>query len=126
MIFGNWIDDWTSRLRTGFLRDLAARCLNPRGRCSGNAVGAPSAQRQFLFFAMMDQSALIDKKAVAKLLGVSLRTVTTLVARKQLPFIRVGPRLIRFRIWEVQRALMGDLGDSADREKHSCTNSFLH
>jgi excisionase family DNA binding protein len=48
---------------------------------------------------------LPDKRAVAKYLGVSVRSVDRMVSRRQLPHFKLGPRCIRFRWDDVERAL---------------------
>jgi excisionase family DNA binding protein len=53
----------------------------------------------------MDQSALIDKKTLARALSISLRTVTTLVSTKRIPVIRITRKIVRFNLPEVMAAL---------------------
>lgn len=48
---------------------------------------------------------LIDKKALSRFLGISVRTLTTLMSRGRIPYIRIGPRLIRFSLAEVKEVL---------------------
>ena len=40
---------------------------------------------------------LIDKPAVASLLGVSVRTVDSLMARGKIPYFKLSERCVRFR-----------------------------
>lgn len=48
---------------------------------------------------------LADKKTLAHRYGVSTRTVDHWIARKLIPVLRFGPRLVRFPVREVDRVL---------------------
>ena len=52
-----------------------------------------------------EQESLWQKKDVAAFLRISERSVETLVSRRQLPFLRLGHRRLRFRKADVLRAL---------------------
>jgi len=43
-----------------------------------------------------EQDELLTYRDVATLLGVRLGTIYSMVARRQIPFVRVGRRLVRF------------------------------
>jgi hypothetical protein len=61
---------------------------------------------EILFYLEMDQhTTLIDKKALARALGISIRTLSTLVAVKRIPVIRITRKLVRFDIMAVMAAL---------------------
>jgi excisionase family DNA binding protein len=47
---------------------------------------------------------LLDKKALARELSVSARTIDNLMARRAIPYIKVG-RLVRFDVQKVKAAL---------------------
>ncbi len=46
----------------------------------------------------------VRKRDLARHLSLSLRTIDNLIARKAIPFVRLG-RSVRFRIVDVDRAL---------------------
>ena len=46
---------------------------------------------------------LVDERTAAQLLGVSPRTIWTLRQRGELPYVRVGPRLVRYRPADLER-----------------------
>jgi excisionase family DNA binding protein len=48
---------------------------------------------------------LMTKKDVAAYLKVSLRTVNQLMAKRQLPYMRLGPRFVRFMPSTVEEAM---------------------
>jgi len=48
---------------------------------------------------------LMTRKEVAEYFGMSIRTIDYLVASKQLPFFRIGPRLIRFSKTKIKEHL---------------------
>jgi excisionase family DNA binding protein len=48
--------------------------------------------------------ALYTRGEVAKALHCSTRTIDSLIARRALPYIKIG-RLVRFRLGDVQRAI---------------------
>jgi excisionase family DNA binding protein len=48
---------------------------------------------------------LVDKKIVAADLRVGTRTVERWVAERKIPFIRLGHRMLRFRLDDVRRAI---------------------
>ena len=48
---------------------------------------------------------LPDKHVVARRLGVSVRTVDRMVATRKIPFFLLGPRIVRFRWADVERAI---------------------
>lgn len=43
-----------------------------------------------------EQDELLTYRDVAELLGVRLGTIYSMVSRRQIPFVRVGRRLVRF------------------------------
>jgi hypothetical protein len=45
------------------------------------------------------------KRDVARENNISIRTVDTLMAQKKIPFIKISPRLVRFDLDAVDRAL---------------------
>jgi excisionase family DNA binding protein len=47
----------------------------------------------------------MTKAELAEYLGVSPRTVDNYVSGRKIPFIKLGSRLIRFRLADVDRAL---------------------
>jgi excisionase family DNA binding protein len=47
----------------------------------------------------------MTKAELAEFLGVSPRTVDNYVSARRIPFIKLGPRLVRFRLADVERAL---------------------
>jgi len=51
-----------------------------------------------------EQSELTDKRGIAKMCGVSLRTVENWVTSRKIPHLKLG-RLVRFRKAAVLRAL---------------------
>jgi excisionase family DNA binding protein len=51
------------------------------------------------------EAPLVDKKVVAADLRVGLRTVERWVKERRIPFIRIGHRLLRFRLDDVRRAI---------------------
>ena len=57
-------------------------------------VVAPAAEHLFL-----------TKPQMAGVLQVSVRTLSSMMARHEIPFVRIGARSIRFRLEEVQRYL---------------------
>lgn len=61
----------------------------------------------FLFYVGMNQyPALIDEKALAIALGISVRTVSSLMSAKRIPAIRITSKLVRFDLREVRAALV--------------------
>jgi excisionase family DNA binding protein len=48
---------------------------------------------------------LVDKKIVAADLRVGTRTVERWVAERKIPFIRIGHRMLRFKLDDVRRAI---------------------
>lgn len=57
----------------------------------------------------MDQEhdELLTYRDVAALLGVRLGTIYSMVSRRQIPFVRVGRRLVRFSKRRVEQWLQG-------------------
>ena len=53
---------------------------------------------------------LVKKPELAKMLGVSVRTVDNWVARRIVPYIAISPRLHLFDPEAVKRALEGKFG----------------
>lgn len=53
----------------------------------------------------MSQRKRATKREVAREYGVSLRTVDTWIAKKKIPFMKLSPRLVRFDLDAVERAL---------------------
>jgi excisionase family DNA binding protein len=47
---------------------------------------------------------LLDKKALAALCGVSVRTIDRWVSERRIPYLHLGRRCVRFRWPEVQAA----------------------
>ena len=47
--------------------------------------------------------ALLDKKDVATLLSISVKTVDRMVAERQIPVVRIGSKIIRFHPQQVDR-----------------------
>ena len=45
------------------------------------------------------------KDELGKFLQVSERTIDTWIAKRKVPFIRISPRMIRFNLGDVERAL---------------------
>jgi excisionase family DNA binding protein len=45
----------------------------------------------------MAEDEMLTYHAVSELLGIKLGTLYSMVARKEIPHVRLGPRLIRFR-----------------------------
>lgn len=52
-----------------------------------------------------DTDTLPDKKAVARRYGICVRTVDRWMADGMVPYLRLSPRVIRFRWGDVERAL---------------------
>ncbi len=52
-----------------------------------------------------DQPELVDKRVIARIFGVSERTIENWVAQRKIPFLRIGHRTMKFRIADVRRAL---------------------
>ncbi len=74
--------------------------------------------RYFSFYVSMNQSPLlVDKKTLARALSVSVRTISALMASGQIPFLRVGSKLVRFHVEDVSRAL-----DQAQRVRSEAGN----
>lgn len=48
---------------------------------------------------------LIKKPEAAELLGVSMRTLEKLISRGALPAYKVGPKLVRLRVEDIERYL---------------------
>ena len=48
---------------------------------------------------------LISKRQLADNLGVSTRTIDTWLARRKIPCLKLSPRLHKFRLEDVERAL---------------------
>ena len=68
------------------------------------AIGAPG--EGILFYKSMHQHpVLIDKKTLARSLGVSIRTVTALTSAKRIPVVRITPKIVRFNLQAVLSAL---------------------
>jgi excisionase family DNA binding protein len=57
---------------------------------------------------------LLDKPAAANLLGVSTRTLDGLMARRAIPFVRIGRKLIRFHRGDLLTHLRRHFGVSAE------------
>ena len=53
---------------------------------------------------------LIKKAELAKMLGVSVRTVDNWVAQRMIPYLAINPRLHLFDPVAVKRALAGKFG----------------
>ena len=53
---------------------------------------------------MENSVGLLDKKTLAQELNVSVRTVDNLMARRAIPYIKIG-RLVRFDVQKVKAAL---------------------
>lgn len=49
--------------------------------------------------------ALLNKEQLALAIGVSPRQVNVMMATRQIPFLRISPRVIRFDIEKVKNAL---------------------
>jgi excisionase family DNA binding protein len=47
----------------------------------------------------------MTKAELAKFLSVSPRTIDYWVSGRKIPFIKLGPRMVRFRLPDVERAL---------------------
>lgn len=56
---------------------------------------------------------LVKKKVLAVLLGVSVRTIDTWVARRTIPYIAASPRLHLFDLEAVKTALKSKFGVEA-------------
>lgn len=54
--------------------------------------------------------AFVKKKVLAALLGVSVRTIDTWVARRTIPYIATSPRLHLFDLEAVKAALKAKFG----------------
>lgn len=54
------------------------------------------------------QRCYVDDKRIGEIFGLSTRTIQRYAAQGIIPKYRVGPRVIRFRPDEVERALLGD------------------
>ena len=52
------------------------------------------------------QKRLLSKKELARLLGVSPRTIENWLAEKRIPHLRLSARLTRFNLAKVEAALM--------------------
>ena len=52
-----------------------------------------------------DLGALLTKDELAKLLNVHPRTINAWMAARRIPFVRVGPRMVRYDKHAVERAL---------------------
>jgi excisionase family DNA binding protein len=48
---------------------------------------------------------LVDKFVIARVFGVSPRTIENWVAQRKIPFLRIGRRTMKFKIADVRRAL---------------------
>jgi excisionase family DNA binding protein len=53
---------------------------------------------------------LVKKKVLAAMLGVSVRTIDTWVARRSIPYIATSPRLHLFDLEAVKAALKAKFG----------------
>jgi excisionase family DNA binding protein len=52
-----------------------------------------------------DLGSLLTKDELAKLLNVHPRTINAWMAARRIPFLRVGPRMVRYDKHAVERAL---------------------
>jgi len=64
-----------------------------------------------------NQGRLLTQKELAVMLAVSARTVRRLTRSGELPCVRLGRRLPRYRLEEVLEALHSDRGDEFADEK---------
>jgi len=48
---------------------------------------------------------LLTKREIAAILNVSSRTIDNWIREKRIPFLRLSPRLLRFDLRTIQRAL---------------------
>ena len=55
--------------------------------------------------AALDSEKLLTRRELAKRLGLSPRSISNLQARKQIPFVRLSARCVRFDVVRVLRAL---------------------
>ena len=53
---------------------------------------------------MKDSLGLLDKRSLARELNVSVRTIDSLMARRAIPYMKIG-RLVRFDLQRVRTAL---------------------
>jgi excisionase family DNA binding protein len=82
---------------------------------------SPSKHQRAARAIAMEESALTYSQ-VARLLGLKLGTIYSLVARKQIPHFRIGRRLVRFSrreldLWLTSRAVLpaNDLAPTVSR-----------
>jgi excisionase family DNA binding protein len=59
--------------------------------------------------AQVQEPRLLDAAEVADRLGISVHTVRNMTDRGELPVVNVGPRLKRYQLEAVLRALNGDV-----------------
>jgi excisionase family DNA binding protein len=50
-------------------------------------------------------SSLLTKRELARLLNVHPRTINASMAARRIPFVRVGPRMVRYDKHAIERAL---------------------
>ena len=60
---------------------------------------------------------LLDKYEVAKILKMSHRTIEGWVPKKRIPYIRVGPKNVRFSIKQIQKWLDENTQEAVNRDK---------
>lgn len=53
----------------------------------------------------------LTKPEMAQVLKISLRTLTAMMRRGEIDFIRLGKRLVRFRLEDVERRLSGNVNE---------------
>ena len=61
-----------------------------------------------------DLGALLTKDELAKLLNVHPRTINAWMAARRIPFVRVGPRMVRYDKHAVERALARNITKEID------------
>jgi excisionase family DNA binding protein len=57
---------------------------------------------------------LLDKPAAANLLGISTRTLDGLMARRMVPFVKVGAKIVRFHRGDLLAHFRRHFGVSAE------------
>jgi excisionase family DNA binding protein len=81
--------------------------MSPEIKKEGRPVGAPGLQDGVVAVAGGSWDRLLTKTEMGGWLQVSVRTVTTMMARGELPFVKLKGRLVRFYLPAVVNKLTG-------------------